>query len=418
MAYSITKLCEKLEPVLSVVFLLYVMEPNLAERGAPPVLGILDKLLVASYYLFSLFVTFRHWKKILYFLTSNKILLLLLLLPVVSIIWSINPDTSLNRFYRVVVRSAIFGLYLASRYSPKELMRLVGVVLSIAMGLSIVVALGLPSYGARGDSWQGIFAHKNHLGPFAALAVVYFSLIAVYVRRYRKLALLGILFAFIALIFSAAKSSLVICLGTLAILPLYRSFLHAYRSKIFTQLVLLLVGGTLTSLLAINAEYIIVNILGKSLALNGRLPLWTYLLGQVAKRPLFGYGYEAFWTDSEQLYLGERYVGWFPSHGHSGFIDMLLQLGTVGLALFALCSLLNAIRLLLLLNATRSIEYFWMLLFLVVMVSSQYSVGNTMLKDHLFWVLYVSFSSSAAVELRRVRKIQQMKHSQTFIPAI
>ena len=67
--------------------------------------------------------------------------------------------------------------------------------------------------------------------------------------------------------------------------------------------------------------------------LTGRTELWSELMTYVAAHPILGYGFEGFWgpvhTASVSLSLG-----WVVPHAHNGYIEMLLDLGVVGLAVF------------------------------------------------------------------------------------
>ncbi len=105
---------------------------------------------------------FPWLKKFAYVVTRDKLLLLLVVIVVVSILWSAAPDVTLRRTV-AFVGTTLFGAYLAMRYSPAELLRLLALALGIAAVLSVIVALVLPSYGvtsdsSRGVAWTGIFA--------------------------------------------------------------------------------------------------------------------------------------------------------------------------------------------------------------------------------------------------------------------
>jgi exopolysaccharide production protein ExoQ len=57
----------------------------------------------------------------------------------------------------------------------------------------------------------------------------------------------------------------------------------------------------------------------------------------IAKRPLFGYGYQAFWLGLE----GESYrvilaVSWVLAQAQNGFLDVMLEMGMLGLAIVLL----------------------------------------------------------------------------------
>jgi O-antigen ligase len=74
---------------------------------------------------------------------------------------------------------------------------------------------------------------------------------------------------------------------------------------------------------------------GKDATLTGRTDLWhdLFIMGQ--RHALFGAGYEGFWTSSTRLQLLAFYP-WGPGQAHNGYIEIWLNLGLVGLVLFAL----------------------------------------------------------------------------------
>jgi O-antigen ligase len=80
--------------------------------------------------------------------------------------------------------------------------------------------------------------------------------------------------------------------------------------------------------------------------LTGRTALWNTLLGYWADRPVLGYGLGGFWSARhvEEIYRAQR---WPVSEAHSTYVDVLLDSGVVGLALYLLV-LATALR-----SATR-----------------------------------------------------------------
>src|SRR5262249_21893292 len=75
--------------------------------------------------------------------------------------------------------------------------------------------------------------------------------------------------------------------------------------------------------------------LGKDATLTGRTALWYLVADAIAYRPWFGYGYGAFWLgatgESASIWSA---LSWQPAEAHNGFLDLGLQLGLVGVALF------------------------------------------------------------------------------------
>ena len=73
------------------------------------------------------------------------------------------------------------------------------------------------------------------------------------------------------------------------------------------------------------------------MTLTGRTGIWRAVTESIAKRPLFGYGYQAFWLGLE----GESYrvilaVSWVLAQAQNGFLDVMLEMGVVGLAVVVL----------------------------------------------------------------------------------
>jgi exopolysaccharide production protein ExoQ len=78
-------------------------------------------------------------------------------------------------------------------------------------------------------------------------------------------------------------------------------------------------------------------LLGKDSSLTGRTAIWSSVTDSIAKRPLLGYGYQAFWLALE----GESYrvilaVSWVLAQAQNGFLDVMLEMGAVGLAIVVL----------------------------------------------------------------------------------
>src|SRR6266852_5005289 len=109
-------------------------------------------------------------KEIFRLLARERWIVLLCGLAAASILWSVAPDVTFRRTVALFGTTA-FGVYLASRYTVHDLLRLVGWVLTAAMVLSVFAALFFPIQGISPEdgTWRGIFVHKNALGRAMAL---------------------------------------------------------------------------------------------------------------------------------------------------------------------------------------------------------------------------------------------------------
>src|SRR5260370_31854078 len=71
------------------------------------------------------------------------------------------------------------------------------------------------------------------------------------------------------------------------------------------------------------------------MTLTGRTAIWVGITQSISKRPILGYGFYAFWQglngESANIILANH---WVFGYAHNGMLEILLQLGIVGLVAF------------------------------------------------------------------------------------
>jgi O-antigen ligase len=90
--------------------------------------------------------------------------------------------------------------------------------------------------------------------------------------------------------------------------------------------------------------------------LTGRLPVWQQCLPFIGQRPLRGYGYESFWT-ADRLITFAKTQGWALPDAHSGYVNLLLGVGIIGLLAYIVILILGFIRSISVYKRLRKIEY-------------------------------------------------------------
>ena len=83
------------------------------------------------------------------------------------------------------------------------------------------------------------------------------------------------------------------------------------------------------------ADIALINRTDDTMSLTGRIPLWQHLFAVVGDRMLVGFGYGSFWSP-EQIHAASAVVGTGISHAHCAYIELMLNLGLVGLAIYLL----------------------------------------------------------------------------------
>ena len=70
---------------------------------------------------------------------------------------------------------------------------------------------------------------------------------------------------------------------------------------------------------------------GRDESLSGRDDLWSIIINEGLKSPILGGGFGAFWTEGKGRQLVHT---WNPRQSHNAYIDLWLDLGIVGVAIF------------------------------------------------------------------------------------
>ncbi len=356
-----------------------------------------------------------RWQKSILAGFSAPLLWLLVALVMLSPFWSTTPGETWAEI-APFLRVTLFSLYLASRYSLKEILHLLGWALGIAATLSFLFGTLLPSYGVMGlgyigqsqdwtheGAWRGIYVHKVMLGTMMALAVMVGAYLSSWKNKLRPLALLTIAIASITLIMSTTKAALGALVLVFCCIPFYRSFRwKPTRLVLFLSvsvpLMALTIGGILVNASTILAAF------GKTTTLSGRTEFWPFIIENIARQPWFGYGFHSFWLNGWEGYAANVWVylpqGFEPPHAHNGFLDILLSLGIVGFSVFLLGVLGYGWRAFRWARIHPTAEGLVPLLFLTYMVLINIT-ESLWLNDDLLWVCYSTFAFVLAQKPQR-----------------
>jgi O-antigen ligase len=282
---------------------------------------------------------------------DNPLLIVLFAFPVFSIIWSVDMGVTLRRAVALVM-TGIYCIYLARRLSPDDFMRRLLLALFVGGAASLVFTVVDPAHAIEhgtinNGSWKGVYGHKAILGRIAAVAVT----VAVYVRprflweRAMRWSTIAI-FVFLA-IQSQSRASWLLMGGGVAFMLL----LAIMRNKSFSAGIKMTIATVLGLAVVVTAAAMFSQILaafGRDDTFSGRTSLWEGAVAVAeAHHPVLGAGYRAFWTVAGSDGVRDYVQSWvkLPSHGHNGYLDIWLELGYAGLALFAVFALVTIWRL-------------------------------------------------------------------------
>ncbi|MGH9955505.1 MAG: O-antigen ligase family protein [Pyrinomonadaceae bacterium] len=279
-------------------------------------------------------------------LTINGLLGWLMLVFVfwsfVSIGWAAD---SLLTFRRLTVFAILLlaTMALATRWSLSymPLFAFFSTALYLLIGLSAELILGTFHPSLAEYRFAGT-VHPNGQGVNCAFMFLAAVSLAGCVKRGRSFFLIAALVAFMFLILTKSRTSFI---GTLVAQILYWMVMSYYSKK---SSFILSVCGTLSICWLIYPLFLIVGgdviarissgiLLGRGdsevWTLTGRTLLWQKCLEYVAERPLHGYGFNGFWTPGHIQEVATVF-GLGLIDAHSVYIDLLLNLGLVGMILY------------------------------------------------------------------------------------
>ena len=343
----------------------------------------------------------RHLRRALFVCTRQAGLLILILLPFLSITWSDAPGVTARKAV-AVAGTSLLGLWLSTRFTVREQLRLLCWALGLAVTLSILTAVLLPVFGVMDGlhegAWRGVFVHKNLTGRIAALAAASFAVLASVAGRGRWVCR-GMIAVSIVLVLASRSASAMLMTGTLLLMiPLFRVMRSSGRLMMPVILVALIAAAIAGTLLVEQSETVL-NALGKDSTLTGRTELWDSVVDKIEHRPLLGYGFGAFWLgldgDSAFVWFETR---WDPTHAHNGILDLMLDAGLAGTLLYALIFIGTARRALEWLRRQESAIGSWPLIYLAFVLVTNLSESAVLRPNSLFWILFVSLSFSLASE--------------------
>jgi exopolysaccharide production protein ExoQ len=338
---------------------------------------------------------------------------LLAALAIASSLWSIDPLLTLRRSLPFAL-AGLFGLWFAARFSvarQMRILRLTGVALALATIALVILApsLALDHTPGHAADWQGVFTQKNACGRIMVLATA----VILFGTRLtpRRILCLG-LFLFV-LVMSGSRAAWAI---EAALLLLWITVLAARRSSARVRLLIAVAAPLLVAAaagFALRFSWQLMHLLDREPTLSGRTAIWTQVLHAIAQRPLLGYGYDAFWRGMQGPSLQiDTAVHFMVEHAHNGFLEIALELGLAGLALFLLSWLLAWRRLWPLWRAGDLARVAFPLALLVLIALYDLEENTLLIYNGLFWPLYVASLSTIELTWRERRhRLRSASHA-------
>lgn len=304
-------------------------------------------------FILSLLASIYKFDEIIEYIKKEKYLFLLIFWSLLSVFWSDFPLVTFKRWFQIFLIYFLIITYL-TYFSEDEALRILKLILYPYLLLTLFVVLAIP--GAKDpafNTWRGFSATKNTLGQVGVISSV--LTLIFYIKENSQIK------KYIAFLFFIL--SIIIVIGTFSstsyialFIFLSGTLLYWIKTKVFGRLGVhnsIFIYTFVTGILLLIAAMVffpdftdfIQGIFGKNETFYDRGKLWSVMLWHASQHPILGCGFQAFWTiENPQLLLLYQTFVWLPNQAHNGYIDLINEIGIVGLILFIIMILKNIVR--------------------------------------------------------------------------
>jgi exopolysaccharide production protein ExoQ len=376
------------------------------ESGSP-----LDRVFLIILLCVALWILIRRRFDWFTAMRDNAWVIVLLIFMLVSILWSNIPAISFKRWVREF--QAIFMAFVVlSESSPRQAVEsVIRRSIYVLIPFSLLLIKYFPRYGVDYGTWSGarmwigVTLQKNGLGRLCLIAV--FFLLWSLVRRwqghiapvwkYQTQAEILVLVLALWLIKGpggggySATAIAALVVGLLVYLGFYfikKSGITLGAGTLRSIIVIIIIFGIVALFSGGSNLRVAASAASRDATLTGRTEIWAALLPVAMERPILGNGFGSFWTEPTR----EMFK---VSEAHSGYLDVLLDLGFVGILLVSMF-LLSSSR-----KAQRELAYdydwatLWICFLIMAVVHNISESSINSLTSHLTAViLFLSISST------------------------
>jgi O-antigen ligase len=279
----------------------------------------------------------------------NRFFIAFLLLIVLSATWSIEPAITLTRCLAMLTISLVCGGCVMVGWHDRRFQEIVRSFFTLLMVASLIYGIVAPDLAKEQGTgislqgaWRGVLGQKNGLGHAASIAVFFW--VHAYLTREVKIwkFLLGCGVSVACLVLSRSSASLLSATFSVLLLLLLLRAPKGKRRYMAFIIAVFVTTIMLYSLAVLNIfpglDFLlqpIVSITGKDLTFSGRTQIWAVIRQHISAQPLLGSGYGAYWigpvpTSPSYVFL-TRTSNFYPTEAHNGYLDVLNDLGYVGL---------------------------------------------------------------------------------------
>ena len=351
------------------------------------------QLVTAAIYVLAAIILLARPGEFFRYSLRNNVLLSFLAFVLISALWSDSSWVSFRRGI-ALTGTSIFGIYLALRFKPEELLSLLAWAFLVTSIVSLIFVVAFPQIGIHvGDltgAWRGGLVFKNYTGRIMTLGALVLAIALILRLVPRPVGWVGFILCSLFVVMAQSRTAWVAAIFLAVLFPFLRALLRSKASPaVSITIVAVCVLGGLFVFFTLYFEDTL-GLIGRDTTLTGRTAIWQLAVEAGWKRPWLGAGYRSFFVGAtaDEIY---RYLFWGNfAHGHNSFLDMWLELGFAGLAVFAALLGTAALRTTRCLATAHDPLGLWYTLFLAFLVT--FGLVAQVFPQHgtIIWVLFTA----------------------------
>jgi exopolysaccharide production protein ExoQ len=265
-----------------------------------------------------------------------------------SLLWSIEPSITLKRLVRLYIIVLVCMAFATVGWQTRRFENSLRRVLFLLLAASAIFCYSEPELAIHHveghaelmNAWHGVTTGKNVLGSLASCAFILWLHAFLTRETGRVAAIANLTLAGLCLVMCRSSTSLMATVfAAFFVILLLRppGFMRRqmpYMVGLFATAVLVYALAVLNIVPGLSVILIPISMFsGKDLTFSGRTNIWYVLKLHMRAHPLLGSGYEAYWigpVPSSPSYEMVKWLFFYPTEGHNGYLDVINDLGYVG----------------------------------------------------------------------------------------
>lgn len=259
----------------------------------------------------------------------------------ISTLWSVSPPIAMRRL--ILTFLVIWSTFRAvDVLGYRHFLRILCYTF-IGLLIANYIAIPLSPAAIHGQAertdpsvlgaWRGIIPHKNHAGPLCVMTIF---LLAFGIGRFPLLVRLCLIAATaFFLVKTNSKTSMALCI--VAMSGGYLMKFYTPRMRALITPIIAAGAGVVAVALDILLPHYLDDLDSSTDAFTGRIQIWRVLLAYIHDNPMLGAGFQSFWAAGDRSpvlqYSNQTWIVTQVTEGHNGYLDIVSQLGLIGLGL-------------------------------------------------------------------------------------